>query len=102
RMVHTKAEAIYRSLARAPAQERGGAPRAAAGDLGAAAGSDAAAAGLFVLAALPICGWPVPHPKAVAGRGGIQRAPVCLLPSDRDRSRRQRMMQQASPLQNDP
>ena len=35
-----------------------------AGDLGAAAGSDPAAAGLLVLAALPLCGRPMPSREA--------------------------------------
>ena len=45
-------------------QARCRAPHAAAGDLGASARSDPAAAGLLVLAALPLCGGPLPHREA--------------------------------------
>ena len=44
------------------------APHAAAGDIGASARSDPAAAGLLVLAALPLCGGPLPHREAGARR----------------------------------
>ncbi len=47
-------------------QARCRAPYAAAGDLGAAARSDPAAAGLLVLAALPLCGGPLPGREAGA------------------------------------
>ncbi len=97
RMPYTEA------LARRASQDRCRAAYAAAGDLGAAARSDPAAERLFVLAALPLCGGPVPHRKAAACGSRIARSPICLLPSDRHQRGCRRMMQQALPaVSNDP
>ena len=64
--VQENADALYRSAARRPSQARCRAPHPAAGDLGTSARSDAAAEGLFVLAALPLCGCPLPCREARA------------------------------------
>ena len=58
RMPYTEA------LLAAPPKARCRAPYAAAGDLGASARSDPAAAGLLVLATLPLCGGPLPRPRS--------------------------------------
>ena len=73
RMPYT--EALLAALPKARCR----APYAAAGDLGAAARSDPAAAGLLVLAALPLCGGPLPHREA--GIGGSRIAATINTPA---------------------
>ena len=73
------------------------APHAAAGDLGASARSDPAAAGLLVLAALPLCGGPLPHREAALDGSRDARTSIRLLPSDRNPCGCRRMMLQAAP-----
>ncbi len=63
-LVQENADALYRSAARSPSAARRRAAHAAAGDLRASARSDPAAAGLLVLAALPLCGGPLPGREA--------------------------------------
>ena len=65
-LVQENADALYRSAACRPSQARCRAPYAVAGDLGTSARSDPAAEGLLVLAALPLCGGPLPYREARA------------------------------------
>src|SRR6195256_3210595 len=55
---------------------------------------------MFVLAALPLCRRAMSQREAAACGSRVAGASICLLPSDRDRSRRPRMMQQT--LSSDP
>ena len=89
RMPYTEA------LLAAPPKARCRAPHAAAGDLGASARSDAPAAGLLVLATLPLCGGPLPHRKAGIDGSRVARTSIRLLPPDRNPCGGRRMMLQA-------
>ena len=65
-LVQENADALHRSTAGGASQARCQAPYAVAGDFGATTRSDPAAAGLLVLAALPLCGGPLPRREAGA------------------------------------
>ena len=89
RMPYTEA------LLAAPPKARCRAPHAAARDIGASARSDAPAAGLLVLATLPLCGGPLPHRKAGIDGSRVARTSIRLLPPDRNPCGGRRMMLQA-------